>query len=166
MIANQKRTKKEFHEYNDYHDRPFGLKWVTAFAMEELMTNIHTNEEFAVKDNQPFEQMSQEEIDLLLVESFTYSKEVEIQLNSRDGFGRLVDNITGFFLGEVSDDYLIIDNQKIFWEDIRHINIKNQKKWFEVDVFTNDSQKKEVLTTEYVEYIVDDSYQPFFEELD
>lgn len=166
MIANQKRTKKEFHEYNDYHDRPFGLKWVTAFAMEELMTNIHTNEEFAVKDNQPFEQMSQEEIDLLLVESFTYSKEVEIQLNSRDGFGRLVDNVTGFFLGEVSDDYLIIDNQKIFWEDIRHINIKNQKKWFEVDVFTNDSQKKEVLTTEYVEYIVDDSYQPFFEELD
>lgn len=166
MIANQKRTKKEFHEYNDYHDRPFGLKWGTAFAMEELMTNIHTNEEFAVKDNQPFEQMSQEEIDLLLVESFTYSKEVEIQLNSRDGFGRLVDNVTGFFLGEVSDDYLIIDNQKIFWEDIRHINIKNPKKWFEVDVFTNDSQKKEVLTTEYVEYIVDDSYQPFFEELD
>lgn len=166
MIANQKRTKKEFHEYNDYHDRPFALKWGTAFAMEELMTNIHTNEEFAVKDNQPFEQMSQEEIDLLLVESFTYSKEVEIQLNSRDGFGRLVDNVTGFFLGEVSDDYLIIDNQKIFWEDIRHINIKNQKKWFEVDVFTNDSQKKEVLTTEYVEYIVDDSYQPFFEELD
>lgn len=110
--------------------------------------------------------MSQEEIDLLLVESFTYSKEVEIQLNSRDGFGRLVDNVTGFFLGEVSDDYLIIDNQKIFWEDIRHINIKNPKKWFEVDVFTNDSQKKEVLTTEYVEYIVDDSYQPFFEELD
>jgi hypothetical protein len=66
----------------------------------------------------------------------------------------------------VSDDYLIIDNQKIFWEDIRHINIKNPKKWFEVDVFTNDSQKKEVLTKEYVEYIVDDSYQPFFEELD
>ena len=40
MIANQKRTKKEFHEYNDYHDRPFGLKWGTDFAMEELMTSI------------------------------------------------------------------------------------------------------------------------------
>lgn len=29
-----KRTKKEFQDYNDFHDRPFGLKWGTAYAMD------------------------------------------------------------------------------------------------------------------------------------
>lgn len=29
-----KRTKKTFIDYNLYRDRPFGLKWGTAYAME------------------------------------------------------------------------------------------------------------------------------------
>lgn len=35
-----RRTKKEFLDYNEYRDRPFGLKWGTAFAMDELMSGI------------------------------------------------------------------------------------------------------------------------------
>lgn len=29
-----KRTKKTFTDYNQYRDRPFGLKWATAYAMD------------------------------------------------------------------------------------------------------------------------------------
>lgn len=29
-----KRTKKTFQDYNEYRDRPFGLKWGTAYAMD------------------------------------------------------------------------------------------------------------------------------------
>ncbi len=29
-----KRTKKAFLNYNEYLDRPFGLKWGTAYAMD------------------------------------------------------------------------------------------------------------------------------------
>lgn|GEM_PF-3645442 len=31
-----KKTKKEFTPYNDYVDRPFDLKWPTAFPLGEL----------------------------------------------------------------------------------------------------------------------------------
>lgn len=31
---------KKFIDYNEYRDRPFGLKWGTAFAMEELVNGI------------------------------------------------------------------------------------------------------------------------------
>ena len=33
------RTEKVFEEYNDYHDRGM-VKWLTAFAMEELAKSI------------------------------------------------------------------------------------------------------------------------------
>ncbi|BDP45555.1 TPA: hypothetical protein ACGV2A_000540 [Enterococcus faecium] len=35
-----RRTAKKFIDYNEYRDRPFGLKWGTAFAMEELVNGI------------------------------------------------------------------------------------------------------------------------------
>ena len=35
-MKKRKRTEKVFVDYNDYKDRPFGLKWGTAFAIDEL----------------------------------------------------------------------------------------------------------------------------------
>ena len=35
-----KRTKKTFTDYNQYRDRPFGLKWATAYAMDDLMKGV------------------------------------------------------------------------------------------------------------------------------
>lgn len=35
-----RRTKKEFKPYNDYVDRPFELKWLTAFPLGELQAAI------------------------------------------------------------------------------------------------------------------------------
>ena len=35
-----RRTKKEFKPYNDYVDRPFELKWPTAFPLGELQEAI------------------------------------------------------------------------------------------------------------------------------
>lgn len=35
-----KKTKKEYTTYNDYVDRPFDLKWPTAFPLGELQTAI------------------------------------------------------------------------------------------------------------------------------
>ncbi|WP_207871859.1 hypothetical protein DOK78_002610 [Enterococcus sp. DIV2402] len=167
MTVNQRRTKKEFHEYNEYHDRPFGLKWGTAFAMEELVTGIQANEEWALKENQLLEQLLRETIDVRLFESLLYSKEVEIQLNNRDPFGRLVDSVSGFFLGEAYDEYFILEDQKIFWEDVRHIKVKNQEKWFTIDLFEKDSLRKETssVSNEELTYVVNEDYQSFFDEI-
>ena len=69
-----RRTKKEFLDYNEYRDRPFGLKWGTAFAIDELMSGIKKNEAWAIKEIQPLTPMSREEIDAVLLEPFLYHK--------------------------------------------------------------------------------------------
>ena len=43
--SQRKRTEKIFVDYNDYRDRPFGLKWGTAFAIDELNKVITDNKE-------------------------------------------------------------------------------------------------------------------------
>ena len=64
-----KHTEKVFEEYNDYHDRGM-IKWLTAFAMEELTKSISTGKEEAMKDVPTFTQMNAFEIDEVLAGSF------------------------------------------------------------------------------------------------
>jgi hypothetical protein len=125
-----RRTKKVFTDYNEYHDRPFGLKWGTAFAMAELVQGIEKNEAFALRETILMPQMDFEEIDQVLRQAFLYHQKVLIQLNLRDGFGRIQPAFEGTFRGETYDDYFIIDEQFIFWEDVRHIEVLKPKKWY------------------------------------
>ena len=69
-----RRTAKKFIDYNEYRDRPFGLKWGTAFAMEELVNGIKKNEEEARKQPLPKQQMTLQEIDSILTEAFLSRK--------------------------------------------------------------------------------------------
>lgn len=162
----RKRTNKHFSEYNEYHDRPFGLKWGTAFAMDELVKGIKENEVQALKENKPQPQMEQAEIETLLSEAFLYSKEVEIQLNLKDIYGNLLDSITGSFHGEAYEEYFVMENQKIYWEDVRHISVHSNEKWFHTEMFHQKVECQDVLAETQTEYVIDDDYQPFFEEED
>ena len=53
----RRRTEKVFEAYNDYHDRGM-VKWLTAFAMEELEQSISIGKEEAMKDIPILPQMS------------------------------------------------------------------------------------------------------------
>ncbi len=128
-----RRTKKIFTDYNEYHDRPFGLKWGTAFAMAELVQGIEKNETSALREPILKPQMDLEEIDQLLVQAFLHQQKVVIQLNLQDAFGRIQPEIEGTFTGEAYEDYFLIDGQFIFWEDVRHIELIKTKKWYELD---------------------------------
>ncbi|MDV7824207.1 hypothetical protein PSH08_14490 [Enterococcus gallinarum] len=164
-----KRTKKSFLDYNEYHDRPFGLKWGTAYAMDELVKGIKENEAWAIKEVAALELMNREEIDVILSESFLYHKSVSIQLNTKDEFGRFLDPLVGLFLGEAYDDYFVINDQQIFGSDVRHIEIKKEKKWFDIDYFRNKGspskveEKNKEIDSE-VELIKNEYYQPFLED--
>lgn len=168
MIQLVKRTKKEFRDYNAFRDRPFGLKWGTAYAMDDLMKGVRANEEYALKSNAAKPQMSREEVDSILSESFLRHKEVMLQLNIIDEFGRLVDEISGYFLGEAYQDYFVLNDQNIYWEDIRHIKIISPEKWFDIDIFEPPKRKSLEANTRSdpeIEVKKDvDFYQPFFEE--
>lgn len=71
--------------------------------------------------------MTLQEIDSILTEAFLSRKAVIIQLNLKDEFGRLLDEVEGHFIGEAYEDYFMIDHQPILWEDVRYIELKETK---------------------------------------
>lgn len=119
----RKRTEKVFVEYNDYHDRPFGLKWGTAFAIDELNKVITDNKELDRKNIDKLPQMSRNEIDDVLQLAFLKSKIVTIQLNSNNLDGKLEENITGYFKGFADSEFVYIEHTAIKWESIRNIQL-------------------------------------------
>lgn len=119
----EKRTKKEFQNYNDYHDRPFGLKWGTAFALDELTKVIKHNKQKANINIKDLPLMSRHEVDRVLQEAFLKTKKVSIQLNSRDEYDNLKENIVGQFQGLSDGKYLYIEKSYIQWESIRNVQI-------------------------------------------
>ncbi|MGM0285780.1 MULTISPECIES: hypothetical protein [unclassified Enterococcus] len=159
-----KRTKKSFLDYNEYRDRPFGLKWSTAFAMDELMKGVKENEAWATKEIAALELMNREEIDVILSESFLYHKPVSIQLNSKDEFGRFLEPVEGYFLGEAYEDYFVISDRQIFWPDVRHIKIKAFEKWSTIDYFDNKPSMIIYQESSEVVAITNEFFQPFLDD--
>lgn len=133
------------------------------------MKGVKENEAWATKEVAALELMNREEIDVILSESFLYHKPVSIQLNTKDEFGRLLDPIEGLFVGEAYEDYFVINDQQIFWPDVRHIEIKKEQKWFDIDYFRNKGSpgKIEEKNKKYdseVELVKNEYYQPFLED--
>lgn len=122
-MTKRKRTKKQFLDYNDYHDRPFGLKWGTAFALDELMKVVNQNKKTALLDIKELPLMSRVSIDKVLQIAVIKSLRVSIQLNHRDEVGNLSHNIEGVFQGYSDEDFLYIDDLAIEWQSIRNVAI-------------------------------------------
>ena len=142
----RKRTEKVFEEYNDYHDRGM-VKWLTAFAMEELAKSISIGKEEAMKDIPILPQMSPLEIDIALAESIQKNRLVSIQLNQKDRFGRQTESIVGHFTGYLTDNKLLIDNEWILAESIRNVRILHDEKWSKTHVFSADRKENNGLNS-------------------
>lgn len=123
MSNKRKRTPKVFVPYNDYHDRPFGLKWGTAFALDELVRVIDKNKKIANKSMKLLPQMSRESIDHILQLAFLKSKIISIQLNTQDSLGNHFENIEGKFEGIADETNLYLGNIAIEWDSIRNVSI-------------------------------------------
>lgn len=120
-MKKRKRTEKVFVDYNDYKDRPFGLKWGTAFAIDELNKVITENKEADNNVVLELPQMMREDIDKVLQSAFLKSKSVSVQLNIKDELGHYQDNITGKFDGMADGEFVYINNVAIEWVLIRNI---------------------------------------------
>lgn len=122
-MSQRKRTKKQFTDYNDYRDRPFGLKWGPAFALDELMKVVRRNQKEALKTVVELPIMTRVEMDHVLQKAFLKSLRISIQLTTRDEMGKLSDNITGSFLGYADEHYMYLEEYEIPWDSIRNISI-------------------------------------------
>lgn len=117
------RTGKVFENYNDYRDRPFGLKWKTAFALDELNKVIDYNKQQENKEVLDLGQMSRQEMDEVLQKAFLKRKKISIQTNLYDEHDRLLDSISGYFTGSADCFNLYFSGKSIPWEYIRNIQI-------------------------------------------
>lgn len=126
-MSKRKRTKKVFVPYNDYQDRPFGLKWGTAFAIDELNKVITDNKEKENKTITELPQMSRDDMDKVLQEAFLKSKKVSIQLNMKDDFGNYFDSVVGKFEGYADSEFIYIESNAIAWHLIRNISLADTK---------------------------------------
>lgn len=118
-----KRTKKEFTNYNDYYDRPFGLKWGTAFALDELMQVVNKNKSRALRKVEVLEQMDREAIDSVLQLALLKSLRVSVQTNHKDDWDQLLPSIQGSFQGYADDQCFYLDDYEIEWEWVRNVSI-------------------------------------------
>ena len=78
-----------------------------------------------------------------------------------------MDPVEGQFLGEAYEDYFVLNEQAIYWTDVRHISIKEDEKWFKVDYFQDEEAirnkqiKKERNIEEEIKLIKNEYYQDF-----
>lgn len=130
----RRRTDKVFEDYNDYHDRGM-IKWVTAYAMDELVKSISVGKEEALKDIPILPQLIPAEIDEILAEALKKNRRVSIQLNQKDRFGRQTESIEGLFKGYCGEDEILIGEEWVPLDRVRNVQILYQDKWSRVAVF-------------------------------
>lgn len=128
-VKQMEKTKKEFIPYNDYQDRPFSLKWPTAFPLGELQAAIKETNEYNARKIERLPQQSEAQIEYLLDRSIKQNKVLEIQLNSLDEYDRVQPHVFGVFRGMAEFDVVLIGENQIDFYDIRHIKIHNFLKW-------------------------------------
>ncbi|EOJ67566.1 hypothetical protein WMY_02802 [Enterococcus faecalis EnGen0337] len=128
-----KKTKKNFTPYNDYIDRPFQLKWPTAFPLGELQAAIKKTNDYHSREIERLLQQSQAQIEHLLSRSIKQNKVLEIQLKSLDEYDRVKPHVFGIFRGMTEFDVVLIGDFKIDFYDIRHFKIHDFLKWSAVE---------------------------------
>ncbi|WP_050397108.1 hypothetical protein [Enterococcus faecalis] len=114
-------------------DRPFQLKWPTAFPLGELQAAIKKTNDYHSREIERLLQQSQAQIEHLLSRSIKQNKVLEIQLNSLDEYDRVKPHVFGIFRGMAEFDIVLIGDFKIDFYDIRHIKIHDFLKWSAVE---------------------------------
>lgn len=153
-----RRTKKEFKPYNDYVDRPFELKWPTAFPLGELTEAIKNTDEYHARNIKRLPQQSQQQIEYFLDRSIKQNKVLEIQLNSLDEYDRVKPHVFGVFRGMAEFDVVLIGENEVDFYDIGHIQIHNFTKWSEEYVIEENPFEEEQEHCETIDEFVDEYF--------
>lgn len=140
------RTEKKFKDYNDYHDRGM-VKWLMAYAMDELVKSDSSNRTEAMKSFPVLPQMDLYEIEEILNEASKKNKAVSVQLNFRDSFGRQTESKVGRLAGTMPGE-ILIEDEWIMVDDIRNVQIVYDEKWFNVELFQEQAKATDGLAEE------------------
>lgn len=110
------------------------VKWLTAFGTEELTMSISAGKEEALRDIPILAQMNTTEIDEVLAEALQ-KKQDRIPKRSP----RAPNRVGGRdFRGYLARNRILINDQLVSLEFIRNVQILQEKKWFQIHVFTSN----------------------------
>lgn len=114
----------------EYVDRGI-IKWNGMYLSEH--TEQMYNEQAAIK-NRPTQklQMTTNQIQSVLVEGFKNSLVIGIQKEERNLDGDYSPDVIGHIIG-FDERGLFIDQQKVDFDEIRHVEIRSTPKWFNID---------------------------------
>lgn len=112
-----------------YHDR--GIVKYNGFYTSEHTAILQSNKQKRSKINQQLRQMTPEEISIIIENAILKQQYLSIQLESVDEDGHYYDNIVGVVVGH-DDLGIYLSNEKVDYDEIRHVDIVNRKKWSEV----------------------------------
>lgn len=115
----------------EYLDRGI-VKWNGMFLSEH--TEAMYNKKIA-QQNQPKQKkaMSVPQIQTILVDAYQNHLVIAIQKEERNLEGDYLPDITGQIVG-FDDRGLFIDQQKVDFDEIRHVEILSNCKWFQINL--------------------------------
>lgn len=113
----------------EYVDRGM-VKWQGMFLSEQT-ERIREIEHARNNPIKPKTEMTTEEIDNVLKEAQLHNRPVAIQTQDRDLNGNYYPDIIGGILG-YDEIGIYVGDQKVGFDEIRHVEIYESLKWFDV----------------------------------
>lgn len=112
-----------------YHDR--GLKKYSGFYLSEHSAKIESSKKVRGKFNLAKPRMNSLDIQGVLNQAILKSSQVSIQIEAVDEEGYYYDDVTGRIAG-YDELGIYISNEKVSYDEIRHIDIYQPPKWSEL----------------------------------
>lgn len=114
---------------NDVY-RDLGMKKWAGFILSEHTLEQEKYEKAKKKVNLPKPQMSPEDIYTTMQQAQIKNKRIAVQREAVDIEGNYYDDVVGLLKGADSRG-IYIGNERIDFDEIRHVELLNHKKWSE-----------------------------------
>ncbi|EOH79658.1 hypothetical protein [Enterococcus malodoratus] len=130
MIYDEESATKLFLEAKKVYEDRNMLKWIGFYLSDQTAAiNKDVTERSKVNNQKPL--MQSEEIEKVLNEARLKSKPVSVQLEALNENAQYYDDVIGMIRG-YDELGIYIGDQKVYYDEIRNVEVYNWKKWSEL----------------------------------
>lgn len=146
--------------FAQYRDR--GVKKWRGFFLSEHTTQYEKHMK-AYELSERLPQQPRQQIEHYLERSIKYNKILEVQLNTFNELGTIEQHVWGVYRGKLDDDNLLVGEQVVAFDNIRHIRIHSFQKWSEANPFEDvksnlDEDNRKRIDGFFDEYFNDENW--------
>ena len=131
MIYDDESAEKLFLEAKSVYEDRGMLKWLTGFFLSDHTATMKADVAERSRVNEQKPQMYPHEIQHVLEHARLKRRSVAIQLEQLDMEGKYLDDVVGMIKG-YDELGIYIDDQKVDYDEIRHVELYDWHKWSEL----------------------------------